>query len=235
MIADEKIFIKYNCPYCRNQNNKHIKLFNKKELLEIYKNNLICYINYYKKNKEYHTNLNILKNYNNTLQNELERKNEEINRLSETLKDVINTNRNNSVNYERLLNLYKDCLVQNGYNKKILSIINKIKMCWYTTICYFGTKIKNNDISCIVTNKEWKKFVKNNIATRFNSFSVSNKTGYWNGDKEKTHTLTLIHKEDPKIMDNLINLAKEYSLIYKQDEIIINTTKSENFIEISKL
>ena len=108
-------------------------------------------------------------------------------------------------------------------------------MCWYTTICYFGTKIKNDDIRGSVTNKEWKKFVKNNIATRFNSFSVSNKLGYWNGDKELTHTLTLIHKADQKIMDNLIKLAKEYSLIYKQDEIIINTTKSENFIEISKI
>ena len=118
MIADEEIFIKYNCPYCRNENNKHIKLFNKKELLEIYKNNLICYINSYKKNKDYDFNLNILKNYNNILQNELQRKNEEINRLSETLKHVINTNKNNTLNYERLLNLYKNCLVQNGYNKK---------------------------------------------------------------------------------------------------------------------
>tara|TARA_B110001452_G_C15157445_1_gene402651 strand:+ start:538 stop:924 length:387 start_codon:yes stop_codon:yes gene_type:complete len=118
IIADEEIFIKYGCPYCRNENYKHIKLFSKNELLEIYKNNLICYINSYNKNKDHDLNINILNNYNNTLVNELQTKNEEINRLSEMLKNVINTNRNNTENYHRLLNLYKDFLQHNGYNKK---------------------------------------------------------------------------------------------------------------------
>jgi len=108
-------------------------------------------------------------------------------------------------------------------------------MCWYTTICYFGTKIKDQNLIKIVSNKEWEKFVKNNIKPRISCFTVSNKTGYWEGEKELTHTLTIIHKKDKKIMDNLIYIAKEYSMIYNQDEIIINTTKSENFIEISKI
>jgi len=108
-------------------------------------------------------------------------------------------------------------------------------MCWYTTICYFGTKIKDGNLIKIVSNKEWEKFVKNSIKPRFSSFTISNKTGYWEGEKELTHTLTIIHKNDKNIMNNLIYIAKEYSMIYNQDEIIINTTKSENFIEISKI
>tara|TARA_Y100000389_G_scaffold179671_1_gene193930 strand:- start:305 stop:631 length:327 start_codon:yes stop_codon:yes gene_type:complete len=108
-------------------------------------------------------------------------------------------------------------------------------MCWYTTICYFGTKQNKVNLTKKISYNNWQKFVNNNIKTRFSSFSISKNIGYWNRTKEVTHTLTLIHKNDPKIMEDLINIAKEYNLLYNQDEIIINTTKSENFIEVSKI
>jgi len=103
---------------------------------------------------------------------------------------------------------------------------------WYTTVCYFGTNIKNINI---VSNNEWFFFVNKYIKPCFNSFTISNNIGYWNGVKELTYTLTIIHKNDPIVMDKLINISKKYSMIYKQDEIIINTTKSINLIELSKL
>ena len=99
-------------------------------------------------------------------------------------------------------------------------------MSWYTTICYFGTKINKNKFSKYVTNIEWLKFVNNNINNRFKNFTVSKDIGYWEGEKELTYKLTLIHKNDENVMNNLIKIAKEYSILYKQDEVLINTTKS---------
>jgi hypothetical protein len=31
-----QVFIKYDCPYCRHSNNKHIKLFDKNEIVDIF-------------------------------------------------------------------------------------------------------------------------------------------------------------------------------------------------------
>jgi len=110
IINDKEIFVKYNCPYCRYENNKHIKLFNYNELLEIYKNNLLCYINSYNNNINNELSINKLKY-------KLQKKEDDINKLSEALKQVIETNKNNIKNYDNLLNLYKNLIIINGYNK----------------------------------------------------------------------------------------------------------------------
>jgi cell division protein FtsB len=36
----KNIFVKYQCPYCRYINNKHIKLFNKNEIISLYYDNI---------------------------------------------------------------------------------------------------------------------------------------------------------------------------------------------------
>jgi len=46
----KNIFVKYQCPYCRYTNNKHIKLFNKNEIISLYYDNI--------------SNLSISQNYN---------------------------------------------------------------------------------------------------------------------------------------------------------------------------
>ena len=45
--------------------------------------------------------------------------------------------------------------------------------------------------------------------------------------------MTIIHPEDPQIMDKLIEIGKVYKQLYDQDEVIINTTKNFNFIGIN--
>ena len=103
----------------------------------------------------------------------------------------------------------------------------------YTTICYFGTNINNKGIISKVSKKNWRWFVNKHIVNKINSFTISSNIGYWNSKKELTYTLTIIHKEDNKIIDKLIEIGKEYKELYYQDEVIINTIKNHDFIEIN--
>lgn len=106
-------------------------------------------------------------------------------------------------------------------------------MSYYTTVCYFGSKINKNNIIKTVTKKEWNYFVNLYIKNKFNSFTTCSKNiGYWNGNKELTHTLTLIHQKDNNIMNEIINIAKKYSHLYEQDEILINTVKNASTVYI---
>jgi hypothetical protein len=70
--------VKYQCPYCRYTNNKHIKLFNKNEIISLYYDNIaqlsvsqnynLSIVNMYNNLKE--ENLS-LKNDNNLLKEEI--------------------------------------------------------------------------------------------------------------------------------------------------------------------
>ena len=74
----KNIFVKYQCPYCRYTNNKHIKLFNKNEIISLYYDNIaqlsvsqnynLSIVNMYNNLKE--ENLS-LKNDNNSLKEEI--------------------------------------------------------------------------------------------------------------------------------------------------------------------
>ena len=103
----------------------------------------------------------------------------------------------------------------------------------YTTICYFGTNIEKNGIISRVSKTNWRWFVNKHIVDKIKSFTISSNIGYWNSKKELTYTLTIIHPEDPQIMDKLIEIGKAYKQLYDQDEVIINTTKNYNFIGIN--
>lgn len=105
-------------------------------------------------------------------------------------------------------------------------------MKWFTTICYFGTKINKNNIISKVTNKNWNSFVNNNICNKFKSFTISSNYGFWNNEKELTYTLTIIHQYDKQIIDDLNIIAKEYKELFNQNEIIINTINPASFIII---
>lgn len=97
---------------------------------------------------------------------------------------------------------------------------------WYTTICYFGTKIHKNNVTKYINNNEFNQFIKKHIQNNFDSFTISDNIGYWNGEKELTKCLTIIHNNDNETINKLINIAKKYSKKYYQDEVLINTVKS---------
>ena len=83
----KNIFVKYQCPYCRYTNNKHIKLFNKNEIISLYYDNIA------QLSVSQNYNLSIVNMYNNLKEENLSLKND-INSLKEenlSLKNDINS------------------------------------------------------------------------------------------------------------------------------------------------
>lgn len=104
----------------------------------------------------------------------------------------------------------------------------------YKTTCFFGTKISKNNMISYVTKTDWNSFVNFYIKDRIPSFTTSKHIGYWNGEKELTYSLSVYHcKNDNNIIENLKNISKRYVDIFEQDEIIINTIKTENIYRIN--
>lgn len=107
-------------------------------------------------------------------------------------------------------------------------------MSTYKTTCFFGTKINKNNIISHVTKKDWNIFINRYIKDKIKSFTISKHIGYWNGEKELSYSLSVYHLDnDKKIIKNLKNISKKYVEIFNQDEIIINTVKTENIFRIS--
>ena len=104
----------------------------------------------------------------------------------------------------------------------------------YKTTCFFGTKINKNNIISYVTKKDWNSFINFNIKDKIPSFTTSKHIGYWNGEKELTYSLSVYHcKNDNNVIKNLKSISKKYIDIFNQDEIIINTIKTENMYKIN--
>lgn len=83
----KQIFIKYQCPFCRYINNKHIKLFNKNEIISIYYDNLSQLSVSHKYNDALTCMYNDLHNENRILKEDLKNKNEYINEINELIKN----------------------------------------------------------------------------------------------------------------------------------------------------
>ena len=81
----KNIFVKYQCPYCRYTNNKHIKLFNKNEITSIYTDTLTQLSVLHKHNDILINNYNYLYNENKRLKDEINNKNSEIIEIKELL------------------------------------------------------------------------------------------------------------------------------------------------------
>ena len=81
----KQIFIKYQCPFCRYTNNKHIRLFNKNEIISIYYDNLSQLSFSHKYNMALANMYKDLENENKKLREELLSKNEYINELEEEI------------------------------------------------------------------------------------------------------------------------------------------------------
>lgn len=104
----------------------------------------------------------------------------------------------------------------------------------YKTTCFFGTKINKNNIISYVTKTDWNTFIDYYIKDIIPSFTTSKHIGYWNGEKELTYSLSVYHcKNDYNIIENLKNISKKYVDIFKQDEILINTVKTEYIYRIN--
>jgi len=82
----KEIFIKYQCPFCRYVNNKHIKLFNKNEIISIYYDNLSQLSKSHKYNDTITNLYNNLSNENLILKEDLKNKNDYIDEINELIK-----------------------------------------------------------------------------------------------------------------------------------------------------
>ena len=85
-VEQKQIFIKYQCPFCRYTNNKHIRLFNKNEIISIYYDNLSQLSFSHKYNIALTNMYTDLDNQNKMLIEELNSKNEYIKELEERLR-----------------------------------------------------------------------------------------------------------------------------------------------------
>ena len=84
-LERKQTFIKYDCPFCRYCNNKHIKLFNKNEITSIYTDTLTQLSVLHKHNDILINNYNYLYNENKRLNDEINNKNSEIIEIKELL------------------------------------------------------------------------------------------------------------------------------------------------------
>jgi len=92
-----ELFIKYKCPYCRDFNNKNVKLLSKIEIINIFSNLLSKYL--------------ILQNNNEYLTNTNTELNEELYKNDKKIKDIINININNIKTYDKILMKYNSILL----------------------------------------------------------------------------------------------------------------------------
>jgi len=105
------IYILNICPYCRDNNSFDINNFEKDELLKIYKNNLKSYVKVIndfsvsrKENKELENTVNNLKSMNLINENQIEK-------MSNSLKHVIEINKSNSRSYDLVIDKYKNLII----------------------------------------------------------------------------------------------------------------------------
>jgi hypothetical protein len=104
----------------------------------------------------------------------------------------------------------------------------------YKTTCFFGTTINKKNIKSYVTHADWNFFINRYIKNKISSFTTSKHIGYWQGEKEFTYSLSVLHHEnDNYLINNLKAISKKYIDIFNQDEIIINTVKTENTYHIN--
>lgn len=94
-----QIFIKYDCPYCRHTNNKHIKLFDKNEIVDILIDTLIQLTITQYNDK---INIDIIKK----LENNINNLSNEINILRKSNDTLFVTNKENLSAYDTLLEKY---------------------------------------------------------------------------------------------------------------------------------
>lgn len=98
-----EIFVKYKCPYCREYNNKNLKLFNKCEGVSFFANLLTEYLKLQNDNDNYIKLIDSLKKDNTNLNNELDKKNI-------AMKKVIDINSNNVKTFKKIINQYKNLI-----------------------------------------------------------------------------------------------------------------------------
>ena len=85
-VESKHVFIKYCCPFCRYCNNKHIKLFNKNEIVSIYIETLTQLSILQKYNNDLVNNYNYIYSENKRLQEDINNKNSQI---AELVKDKV--------------------------------------------------------------------------------------------------------------------------------------------------
>lgn len=101
-----QVFVKYDCPYCRHSNNKHIKLFDKNEIVDILIDTLMQLTITQSNDK---LNIDIITN----LENKINNLSNEINILRNSNNTALNANKENMMAYNALLERYNKVIYRN--------------------------------------------------------------------------------------------------------------------------
>lgn len=108
LISYDEIYIKYNCPFCRNDTKIDVNNFDKNEILELYKINLKSYVSILTENKNNINEITALKLVLLKLKKENNEKNNKIENISNSLKNVIEINKHNNEKYDSIIKKYKE-------------------------------------------------------------------------------------------------------------------------------
>ena len=95
---------------------------------------------------------------------------------------------------------------------------------------FFGLSMPDGQV---VSLKEWKNFVKNEIAPNFTGFNVVDSEGYWKGKTERSKIVTfIISKQDEKAeMQKIRSIAQSYVKKFKQDSVmVVHITGNREFV-----
>ncbi len=88
-----------------------------------------------------------------------------------------------------------------------------------------------------IPKKDWETFVKTAVVAAFpDGFTVIQAQGYWRGAgmkaaaQEKSLILKVVHPAGPVAMKKLTGIAKRYAERFRQQAVLLSTTKTDSAI-----
>jgi hypothetical protein len=82
-----------------------------------------------------------------------------------------------------------------------------------------------HEATCRVSDDMFDRFIRDNVVPRFQSFSVTNSSGYWKGEREDVSIITIISEHYFDAID-VHKIAKEYCQQFDQEAVFINSLSS---------
>lgn len=92
---------------------------------------------------------------------------------------------------------------------------------------------RNIGFAGLVSEEELSLFLRDVVATKFQSFTRQDIIGYWEGMEERSVKLTFIvaEEEGHEAIVKARQIAHAYCLLFRQEAVAINTHTSDFFLE----
>lgn len=87
-----------------------------------------------------------------------------------------------------------------------------------------------------VSSGEWSAFIQNEIASRFDAFTLTTATGYWKGKPEVSETLSVYVDWTDLNADHTkaVEIAVAYCTQFNQDSVLLDITQGHQVALITR-